>query len=386
MVLFVFILNTFYVYLTCLKISFTNMKTKIIGIAIVLLLGGSLVWHNQTKQDTFRIGALLCLTAPCEEWGENSLDGIMLAAEEINASGGILGKQIEIVVEDSAEDNIANSVNAYKALRSKNIEYIIGPTWSAAGQALGPIAAKDKVLITSPSLGVRDFNEAGTNIFNIWPHDELATRALAKFAFEKGHRKIAIVSSKESWYLVQGNAFEDEFVKLGGTVLIKDEIPTDRTDVRTDAAKIFALKPDLIAYSNFENMGLVAHELSVLGYTGAQVSVLMDESRIDQGRGAFEGTVLVQYAKPSQEFINAYKNKFGKEPGITADTGYDALKIYAQIINEAGRDDLSEVNKIFADLKTYPGASGELTFDGKGGVTKPPVFYVVKGTQFVEYK
>jgi branched-chain amino acid transport system substrate-binding protein len=185
---------------------------------------------------------------------------------------------------------------------------------------------------------------------------------------------------------VQGNAFEDEFKKLGGEVLIKDEIPTDRRDVRTDAVKIFALKPDLVAYSNFENMGLVAHELKVLGYNGAQVSVLMDESRIDQGQGAFEGTVLVQYAKPSSNFIDAYKKKFGKEPGITADSAYDALKIYAQVINEAGTDNLSKVNKVFSELKTYSGASGELTFDDKGGVTKPPVFYVVQGTKFVEYK
>lgn len=77
--------------------------------------------------------------------------------------------------------------------------------------------------------------------------------------------------------------------------------------------------------------------------------------------------------------------KFRKEPGITADTAYDALHIYAKIISDTGTDDVDAVQKTYANLKTYYGASGELTFDGKGGVTKPPVFWTVKDNHSILY-
>src|SRR3989344_5911329 len=332
------------------------MKTKITLIVVAVAIVGLILWQGSKKNETFQVGALLCLTGPCAEWGENSLDGMRLAAEEINVQGGILGRQVEIVTEDSAEDSPTNSVTAYRSLRSRGIQYIIGPTWTNAGIAIAPVAANDEVIITSPSLGVKEFNETAPNIFNVWPHDDLASRALAQFAFSQGYRRAAIVSSLDSWYRVQGNALEEAFKEAGGTVTLKNELSLDRTDTRTDANKIIESKPDIVLYANLNNQGILAKDLRNFGYTGAQAAILMDDTRVNQAPGAFENAIFVQYAKADQTFI------------------------------ESVTDDLATVNKIYSDLKTYSGASGKLTFDGKGGVTKPPVFYVVKGTEFVEYQ
>jgi len=290
-----------------------------------------------------------------------------------------------LVVQDSAEDNPADSVSAYRQLVLQKVEYIIGPNWTKAGLSIAPIAKKDNVIITSPSLGVADFNEESENIFNIWPHDDIATRELAHFAFKKGFKKAAIFSSKESWYQTQGNAFEDEFIKLGGIITAKEEPLLTQKDIKTEAIKIKNSDPDVVMYSNFDNMGIMAKELKVFGYKGKQISILMDDSRISQAQGAFEGVIYVQYAKPKEEFINKYKIKFGNEPGITADTAYDTLHIYAKIISDTGTDDVSTVQKTYAKLETYSGVSGELTFDEKGGVTKPPVFWTVKDGRSILY-
>lgn len=356
-------------------------------IIIAIIAGAVFLFRNRdiSRNGPIRVGALLCLTGDCAEWGENSLNGLKLAAEEINNNGGVLGRPIELVVQDSAEDNPANSVSAYKQLILQKVKYIIGPNWTKAGLSIGPIAAKDNVIITSPSLGVADFNEKSENIFNIWPHDDIATRTLARFVIEKGLKRAAIFSSKEFWYQTQGNVFEDEFIKLGGVITAKEESPLTQRDVKTEAIKIKNSNPDVVMYSNFDNMGIMAKELRVFRYTGKQISILMDESRINQAQGALEGVIYVQYAQSSEEFINKYKMKFRNEPGITADTAYDTLHIYAKIISDTGTDDIDAVQKTYAKLKTYSGASGELTFDGKGGVTKPPVFWTVKDNHSTLY-
>lgn len=364
---------------------------KIIWIVIILIIiwgivavvGGS---NEPTETGSIKIGALLCLTGACAEWGENSLDGLRLATDEINNTGGVLGRNIELVVQDSSEDNPATSVSAYRQLRLKDIDYIIGPTWTAAGLAIAPIAADDDVIITSPSLGVAGFNEESDNIFNVWPHDDIATRALVRFAFERGLRNAAIFSSKESWYQLQGDAFEDEFTKLGGIITVREEPLLTQRDLKTEALKIKDSNPDVVMYSNFDNMGIMAKELRTFGYTGEQMSILMDESRINQAQGAFEDAIYVQYDKPKQSFIDSYKARFGKEPGITADTAYDALYIYAKIISDTGTDNLEKVKKTYLKIKLYSGVSGELTFDGKGGVTKPPVFWMVKDGKSVKFE
>jgi len=86
--------------------------TIILVIVLIIWVAFSLQDRDETASDEpFNLGALLCLTGTCSEWGENSLDGVRLAVEEINKSGGILGRQVEIIVQDSAEDSRANAVS-----------------------------------------------------------------------------------------------------------------------------------------------------------------------------------------------------------------------------------------------------------------------------------
>ena len=361
------------------------MKTKItitiIALAILVIAG--FVMSKNDSPETIRVGTLLCLTGDCAEWGENSLRGLQLAAEEINGSGGGLGKQVELVVQDSEETtNVANAVSGYQQLVRGGVEYIVGPSWTPAGLAIHPIAAGADTLITSPSLGVAEFNEAADNIFNTWTHDAIATEALAELAIEKGWRRAAIFSSKQAWEQTQGNVFEETFTALGGEVVFKVEPHEDTTDLRTGALKMVNANPDVVVFSNFAHMGIAAKELMHFGYEGAQLSVLMDESRVEIAQGGLEGTIYAQYPAASQDFVEMYSAKFGEEPGITADTAYDALMLYAVAIEKAETVDTAVVKDVLNNMNTYKGASGEMVFDGKGGVIRDVVFWTVEGGEF----
>jgi branched-chain amino acid transport system substrate-binding protein len=126
------------------------------------------------------------------ETGTNALRGVQLAQEQINKSGGILGRQIELVVQDTREmDSPANAVSAYRQLRlDSDIELFVGPSWTVGGLPVAPIAARDNVVVMAPSIGLEGFNEASDNLFNLWPHDSVATKALAQYAIDHGWKGV----------------------------------------------------------------------------------------------------------------------------------------------------------------------------------------------------
>lgn len=334
--------------------------------------------------EAIKIGALVCQTGPCAEWGENSYNGIKLAMAEVNAAGGVHGRKLEMVNQDSAESKPANTINGYRSLTTMGVKFIIGPNWSPAGVALAPVASQDKgrTIVISPSLGVAQFNESSTNLFNVWPHDDIATRALARYAVQHGDKTVAIYGSKDAWYDEQATAFGDEFTKAGGKVLLReDQIPSEK-DVRGVATKIKSAKPDAVFYAHYDNMGIMTKELKNQGYKGKQYSVLIDDSRLASAQGALEGAIYARYNPAVSGFQDNYKKMFNKEAGTTADTAYDAVNLFVKALRDAGTDDVTKVNAVMASYTTFDGASGKLTFDGKRGVARPPAFWHVKDGKF----
>ncbi len=176
----------------------TNLIIKIILTPLLLI---ALMLQSTAEEKPFLIAALLSLTGDCADVGDLSKKGIELAIKEINAEGGILGRPVKLILEDSNESNSINAVSAYRRLLlNSDIHFLIGPSCSPAALAIAPIAAKNPdVILFSPSVGQREFNEAGDNLFKLWPYDEEGPKLLAEYANKKGWKKVAIFSSQQSW-------------------------------------------------------------------------------------------------------------------------------------------------------------------------------------------
>ena len=142
---------------------------------------------------------MLCLTGDCAPWGTSGLKGVELAVGELNEKGGLLGRPIEVAVQDSRDTVPSYSVTAFqKMAQEPELHFIVGPTWTAGGMPIAPlIARKPDLIVISPSVGVKEFNETADNIFNVWPHDEAATRAMARYAANKGWKKAAVFGSED---------------------------------------------------------------------------------------------------------------------------------------------------------------------------------------------
>lgn len=359
--------------------------------AAIAVIGIFSVFTFNTRAETseFKLGVLVCVSGECAESGNNSLKGIQLAVDELNASGGILGRKVSFQLEDTAEGTAsgAGAVTAFrKLLENPEIKYFIGPSWTPGGLSVAPIAAKrPDIIMTSPSLGVADFNRAGENLFNLWPHDEFASKYLAQFAIDRGWKRVAVFSSQQPWESLQGNTFDAEFKRLGGVVTSKqDPIPT-AADLRAECLKIKQSQPDAVFLSNYTQMGVATKQLRIMGYKGPFFAILMDDSRIKTSEGALDGTIYAGYPEPDENFRKAYQERYKEKPGIGADTTYDVVKLYAWAIEKTGDFDPSKVIKTLSAAK-YAGASGLIEFDEYGGVKKSPVLYQVKGLNTERYQ
>ena len=153
------------------------------------------------------IGAVMILSGEGATWGEASRNGMALAIEDINKSGGVLGRPFKGIYEDDQSDPKA-AVSAFnKLVDSDGAKFIIGPNWSNTGLAVRDLAAQAKVVMVSPSLGVADFNEGIDYVFNTWPHDKILSPQLAYYVYGKGHRHVALFGANDLLHLGAASMF-----------------------------------------------------------------------------------------------------------------------------------------------------------------------------------
>ena len=335
-------------------------------------------------QSEFKIGLPVCLTGPCAADGQGAIEGAQLAADEINGHGGVLGRRIKLVPEDSADSvSGAKAVLAFEHLRlDPEIRYLIGPSWTPGGLALAPVISKlPEYVITSPSLGVRSFHEAGKNIFNTRGVDETPTRMAARAAYESGWRKAAIFSSQQPWELLQGEYFEDEFTKLGGKIVAKVEPVPSATSITTEALKIAASKPDGVFFSNVVQLAVAAKELRKIRFNAPKFAAFLDSTRLAEADGALEGVNYYSFAVPTPAFAAKYEARFHRKPEIPAAAAYDAVFAYAKGIESAKTFDPPVVEEQIVKLD-FEGASGRVRFDPEGCVQKDINLWRVENGEF----
>lgn len=368
------------------------MKRKRIGIVIavitVIIIALFRVFYLTSKtHKPIKIGAIFMLSGTGSNWGLNSQRGVDLAIEQINSEGGINNRKLEIVYEDNQGDDARVAVSAFFRLFKNNIKIILGPNWSPSGLALAPLACDKQVLMISPTLGMAGFNEECDYLFNVWPHDSLLSEELAKLVYHEGYRKIAILGSQQTWEQEQAFIIKEMFENLGGEVVSFHLPSKEEREFSNEVRNIKQIGPEAVVLTlGTASSGLAAKNLYKAGVRVPFYAVLITDQSIQDAEGGLEGTVVITSFTPNQEFTDLFVSKYGEQPDIGSDTSYDAIKLIAQAIEETGSTDPTVVKDYINSLEKYEGVSGSLIFDGKGGVTKPFRFTVVKANKIANYE
>lgn len=348
------------------------MKNKVYlvtGIVVVILIVIIAMFSEiKTDEEIIPIGSILILTGGGSAWGEAAKNGIDFAVEDINQKGGVLGKKVAVIYEDD-QANPINTISAFRKLTEVyNINFIIGPTWTKQGLSIKSLV--DDEVVISPSLGGAEFNEGNNYIFNSRQHDYILSQNLAEYVFQKGHRKVAILSVNDPYNKEQADEFKKVFENLGGKVEFLFEPVIEQKDVRSDLLKVKKVDALVATTGGTDLTSLFAIQIKELGLEQPVFSVTIDQTRIDESKGACDGWEYLSSFTPSKEFSQRYLVTHGIPVHIGADSAYDAVMMLVQAMKETKSTDPDVVQEYLNGMRNYFGVSGNLIADGQGGFTK----------------
>jgi branched-chain amino acid transport system substrate-binding protein len=189
------------------------------------------------SEDPIKVGVSVPLSGGAASWGLNALAGIQVATNEINAQGGINGRQVELVVEDDTCS--AQGVNAInKLVNIDQVDALIGPVCSAVGgPALPNVASRNVPTIIFAS--APHLTSLGDNIFRTYPSDAFAGKFTANFMHEElDIEKVAVIYVKNDWGEAIQRVFQEEFIANGGDVVYSTGVLQTDSDFKTEIEKI----------------------------------------------------------------------------------------------------------------------------------------------------
>lgn len=263
----------------------------VVALAAVLILRP---WEQQP--DMITIGAVLPLSGSAAPYGQNAQRGIDLAVSEINASGGVNGKRVVVLYEDSKTEPKEAVTALQKLFNSNGVRYIIGDINSTGLLAMAPIAEKNKILLLSPGASNPKISDAGDYVFRNWHSDALEGKIDAERAYNMMKwRKPAVLYVNAAYGVGLAKTFRDRFNELGGQVASYEAYRQDATNIREQISKILASKPDGLYLPGWpKEMSVALRQLKELG---SKVPVLSaqgfdDPSILKLAGDAAEGVVF----------------------------------------------------------------------------------------------
>jgi branched-chain amino acid transport system substrate-binding protein len=317
------------------------------------------------------IGAVFPLSGQVAFYGTESRDGAQLAIDEVNAAGGVLGKQLALIAEDD-EGDAAKSVNAFTKLTTQNkVAYILGSSTSGATKSMTALAQQLKVVLISPSATALDVTDAGDYIFRACFIDPFQGIVGADFAYETlGSRKAAVLYDAGADYNTGlADEFKKEFAKVGGVVAADEAYQTGDVDFSAQVTRIKSQNPDVVYLPNYYNdVALQAKQLRAQGVTCALLGGDGWDGLIDNaGDEALKGFWSAGFASDTtdpkgQAFVKAFEARFKRPASQFSALGYDAMMLVIDGIKAAGTFDTAKVKDAMAKLNgSY--ITGNIRFD-----------------------
>ncbi|WP_207479989.1 ABC transporter substrate-binding protein [Arenibaculum pallidiluteum] len=341
-----------------------------------VLMAGVAAAAPAQAQETVRIGLIQPLTGSVAYNGQSVVEGARLAIEEVNAAGGVLGKKIELIIEDG-QCKPANSVNAVEKLVQKDkVVGLVGAFCSSATAAIMPVAQKYKIPLVTGVSSKADLTEQGNPyFFRAAETDGLMAKAFAKIlAKDLKLGSVAYIGVNDDWGRGGIEEFSRDLSALGVKTVLTEYFDHGTTDFFTLLTKLRAAKPDgVFVAAETQDGSILVKQIRELGITAKVFGVgsWATADFIKLAGDAAEGIhAAVPYASTyeaprNQAFVKKYEAKYGIKPGKYGAAGYNALNIVAAAIAGAGSTDAEAIRAALQKTR-YEAPNGVYQFTGKG--------------------
>jgi len=365
----------------------------IVVLLVVVLIFGSFSGNVIKDQETIKIGVIGTVSGFGAYFGDQVNKGLEIAVEEINSDGGINGKAVELILEDSQTSQAGAVLAANKLIHVDGVEFIIGDSWTSNTVSLMPVVNENKVLTITPTNMISDGSEDDF-LFSATPNVKDMMDVLANHTYnEMGLRKVGILAVQNPFGEDHAIYFRRAFTELGGEITGEERFEFVASDVRTELMKldkenpeaillVHAAQPSVVFMKQAEELGI---EVQWLGHIGIQNDlILKDYSEISEG---------MIYPFPHDEYLETdrarafrikFDERYGEVPSFMGTNAYDALHLLKEAIEAEGEN--PEKVKQFLLEGEFSGASGDFTFDRNGDAKKNILIKVIRGGEFAVYE
>ena len=344
------------------------------------VLGLVIMACGESKDDSFTIGVMESVTGPGETYGRVAVQAKQVAVDEINEAGGINGRMLELIVEDS-KCNAQDSITAYKKLTDVDgVKIILGTSCSGAMLGAAPLAEAEGVILFSGLATNPDIATAGDYIFRTSMNDAQLGIDTGNVMWADGIRTVATITEATDYAEGVRLTLVAQFEKQGGRVVAEERYASDATDFRTQLTKLLSENPDAIhvaAQSEFTG-GTILKQLRELNYDGPIYSeiVPIGATALEIAGDAATGVkAIIADIDPANARGQAVLANFRERYGYITlpwylGSAYDDVYITAECLKKTGDDqDADGLRDCLYDI-TWSGAIGDgYGFDSNGEVT-----------------
>ena len=327
----------------------------------------------------FVIGVMESLTGLGETYGNVSVQAKLLAVSEINAAGGINGRPLKLIIEDS-KCNARDSITAYTKLASVDgVKIILGTSCSGAMLGAAPLAEKDGTIMFSGLATNPLIKDAGDFIFRTAINDALVGVDTGNTLWSDGIRRLATITEATEYAEGVRRETASRFEQLGGEIVVEERYASEETDYRAAITRMIGKNPDAIhiaAQAEFAG-GTIIKQLRELGWDGPIYGEIaaIGATALDVAGGAATGVKgIVPALDPGNSLANEFLDRFRERYDYTTlewfmGSGYDDVYITAACLEQTGDDqDAAGFRDCLYNMPSYEGTISTYTFDSDGEV------------------
>ncbi|OPH60385.1 urea ABC transporter substrate-binding protein [Paenibacillus ferrarius] len=329
----------------------------------------------ETKDETVPVGILHSLTGTMSISEVSVRDAELMAIDEINAAGGLLGKKIKPVIEDGASDWPTFAEKTKKLLQKDSVVTIFGCWTSASRKAVLPVVEQNKGLLWYPVQyeGV----ESSPNIFYIGATTNQQIIPAVTWLLQNKGKKFYLLGSDYVFPRTANKIIKEQLKAEGGTLIAEEYTPLGHTDYNTIISKIKKDKPDVIFntlngdsnvafFKQLKDAGITAKDLTTMSVSIAEEEVRGIGASVLDGHYTAWNYYQTTDIPENKKFVEAYKAKYGKDR-VTDDpieAGYTAVYLWAAAVKKAGSFDVEKVKAAAKGIE-WNSPEGKVTIDGE---------------------
>ena len=362
-----------------------KLRLLLVALALMFIVGCGVTGEVVKQEEVYTIGAVMPMSgANSDSYGVRVWRGVQIAQDEINSNGGINGKRLEIIMEDSMAKP-KEAIKAFQSLAARGVSAVISDV-TVNSLYIAPFAEQSQIPIFTPGSAVPHLRYAGDFTFRAKVAGDVEAFKIAEKSVSVLNAKKAAVIVKNSDYGVGlGDAFVKKFEELGGEIIAYEKFETGDHDFRTYLLKIKSGDPDVMFFvSHSEEGGLIVKQARELGIDvpfminpsswGPEVYQIAGEAA--EGIYSFYEFDMESDNPKTKRFREKYIEIAGKEPTIHPYLAYDIVYIYAGLLEQCGEDPVCIKNGLYG--VDHEGSSGRLRFDHNGDVIRDESDFILK--------